>query len=250
MSANTRHERILQILIEKGKATVAELSAATGVSGKTIREDLEKLEQQGMVRRFHGGAALAHEGYAGLFPKHAPNSRNAEAKAKAAKRALDFVEPGDVIILDSGSTTLALARQLENISITVVTNDLFIIGELAHKDNIRLVVPGGFRYRNQLVSDHFADFLSGMNIHKAFISATGVHPDYGLTIFTQALVSQKQAMIRNAAETYCIVDHTKLNKCALITFAELGEIRHIITDPDVPEESLKPFEKAGIQLIR
>lgn len=250
MSAIKRHEQILEILITDKEATVARLSEELNVSGKTIREDLEKLEQQGLLKRFHGGATLANEGFAGLFPNSLPNSKNEDAKAAAAKRALELVKPGEVIALDGGSTTLAMARLMDNIPVTVITNDLFIIGELVRKESVRLVVPGGYRNRNQLINENFASIIGSMNIQKAFISATGIHADYGLTVFTEALVSQKRAFMQVAALSYCIADHTKFNQCALLTFAKPEEVEAIITDPGIPEETVRAFTGRGIQLIR
>lgn len=250
MSAIKRHEQILEILITDKEATVARLSEELKVSGKTIREDLEKLEKKGLLKRFHGGAVLANEGFAGLFPNELPNTKNEDAKAIAAKRALELVKPGEVIALDGGSTTLAMARLLDNLPITVVTNDLFIIGELIRKDLIRLVVPGGYRNRNQLINENFADIIGSMNIQKAFISATGIHEEYGLTVFTQALVSQKRAIMQAAAECYCVADHTKFNQCALLTFAKPEELKAIVTDPGLPEATARLYSDRGIQLIR
>jgi DeoR family transcriptional regulator, fructose operon transcriptional repressor len=250
MSAIKRHEQILEILITDKEATVARLSEALNVSGKTIREDLEKLEQQGLLKRFHGGATLANEGFAGLFPNALPNSKNEDAKAIAAKRAMELVKPGEVIALDGGSTTLAMARLMENMPVTVITNDLFIIGELVRKEQVKLVVPGGSRYRNQLINENFTAIVGSMNIQKAFISATGIHTDYGLTVFTQALVEQKRAIMQAAAQSYCVADYTKFNQCALLTFAKLEEVEAIITDPGVPEETVQAYSQRGIQLIR
>ncbi|WP_438448756.1 DeoR/GlpR family DNA-binding transcription regulator [Gorillibacterium sp. sgz5001074] len=250
MSAIKRHEQILEILITDKEATVARLSEALNVSGKTIREDLEKLEQQGLLKRYHGGATLANEGFAGLFPNALPNSKNEDAKAVAAKRALELVKAGEVIALDGGSTTLAMARLMENMPVTVITNDLFIIGELVRKDQVRLVVPGGYRNRNQLINENFSSIIGSMNIQKAFISTTGINPEYGLTVFTQALVSQKRAIMQAAAESYCVADHTKFNQCALLTFAKLEEVAAIITDPGIPAEAVQAYSQRGIQLIR
>ncbi|MDF2937262.1 MAG: DeoR family transcriptional regulator [Paenibacillaceae bacterium] len=250
MSTIKRHEQILEILITEKEATVSRLSEELGVSGKTIREDLEKLEKKGLLRRFHGGAALANEGFAGLFPDSLPNSKNEDAKAQAARRALELVNTGEVIALDGGSTTLAMAKLLDNIPITVVTNDLFIIGELVKKDKVRLVVPGGYRNRNQLINENFASIIGYMNIQKAFISATGIHEEYGLTVFTQAIVSQKRAIMQAAAECYCVADHTKFNQCALLTFAKPEELTAIVTDPGLPGETVQRYTTRGIQLIR
>src|SRR5690606_18370110 len=105
-------------------------------------------------------------------------------KAAIAQRALRYIEPGDIIALDGGSTTLEIAKRLDNEPLTVVTNDVFIIGELAKKPDIRLVVPGGYRVRNMLVGPEAVSVIRGLNVQKAFLSTTGIHPEYGFSIYT------------------------------------------------------------------
>ena len=144
---------------------------------------------------------------------------------------------------------MAMARLLDNFPLTVITNDLFIIGELVRKEQVRLVVPGGYRNRNQLINENFASIIGSMNIQKAFISATGIHEEYGLTVFTQALVSQKRAIMQASAECYCVADHTKFNQCALLTFAKPEELTAIVTDPALPGETVKLYSARGIQLL-
>jgi DeoR/GlpR family transcriptional regulator of sugar metabolism len=238
----------MELLIERREVSVAELSEMLEVTGKTIRQDLEKLEEKGLLRRTHGGAVLANEAYSGLFQARFPNAKNPEEKLQIARRAVQFIEPNDIIALDGGSTTLEIARLLDNAPLTVLTNDLHIISELIKKDQIRLVVPGGFRSRNMLVSENPRDFLNKLNVQKAFISATGIHPDYGFTIFTHMHVEQKRALIDSAKHVYFVADHSKFDKCALITFAKLAEAEAIITDGRVSEETLSKYRSAGIRI--
>lgn len=250
MSAIKRYESIMELLIAQGEVTVAELAARLGVTGKTIRQDLEKLEVKGLLLRTHGGAILANEGYSGLFPDKTPNGKQTNEKYEAAMRALSFIEPNDIIALDSGSTTLQIARLLDNEPLTVITNDLYIISELIKKDQIRLVVPGGFRNRNLLVSDDAGQFLEKLNVQKAFLSTTGIHAEYGYTIFTHMHMEQKQALIRSAKQVFCVADNSKFDKCALITFAKLSDIPVIITDTGLPEETAQKYESAGVRIER
>src|SRR5690606_32132626 len=144
MSPIRRHEKIMEVLLTNKEVTVAELSDKLGVTGKTIREDLTRLEEQGLIVRVHGGAVLAQSDQFGILPSKEPLTKHADEKADIASRALLHIKPNDIIALDGGSTTLEIARRLSNEPITVITNDVYIISELAVKDNIRLVVPGGY----------------------------------------------------------------------------------------------------------
>ncbi|UUZ89633.1 hypothetical protein LJK87_26470 [Paenibacillus sp. P25] len=163
---------------------------------------------------------------------------------------MQFIEPNDIIALDSGSTTLEIAKRLDNVPLTVITNDLYIIGELIQKDQIRLVVPGGVRDRNLLVNENAGEFLRKLNVQKAFLSTTGIHPEFGFTIFTQMHVEQKRALIESAREVYCVADHSKFDKCALITFAGLTEVKTIITDSGLTDELAKKYGDAGVRILR
>ncbi len=232
----------MEELLARREVTVAELSEILQVTGKTIREDLAKLEEKGHLVRVHGGAILAQADQLGLLSQKESLSRNASEKTEIAAHAVQLIEPGDIIALDGGSTTLEIARALENQPLTVITNDVRIIGELAMKDQIRLVVPGGYRVRNMLAGPEAADFVRKLNIQKAFLSATGVHPEYGFTIYTGDFIDFKRALIETARVSYVAADHHKLGRCALLTFAQLDEIDILITDSGVDEETAADYE--------
>lgn len=238
----------MEQLLQHRSVTVADLSALLGVTGKTIRDDLDALEAKGLLARVHGGAVLAHDGDAGLLPARTPNTKALADKTRVAERAVRHIEEGDIVALDGGSTTLAMAKLLDNVPLTIITNDLFIISELVRKDNIRLVVPGGYRNRNLLVGGESADFIRKLNIGKAFVSTTGIHPKYGLTIYTSALVEPKRVLIDCAKQLYCVADHGKFDKCALITFARCDEIGLFITDGSLPGDIAAKYEQAGIRI--
>ncbi|WP_199619976.1 DeoR/GlpR family DNA-binding transcription regulator [Paenibacillus alkalitolerans] len=248
MLAVQRHELILKQLEQDRSVKVSELSELLGVTEKTVREDLEKLEEKGLLKRIHGGAVSIAEGEDALLPIQVPNTKYPGEKKDIARRAVEYIEKDDIIALDGGSTTLEIARLLPNSRITVITNDIFIIGELARKELVRLVVPGGYREKNLLAGAEAVDFIRRCNIHKAFVSATGIHIDFGLTVFTGALVDMKRALIESAVKSYCVADRSKFGKSALITFAELHEMEAIITDGSLdPDEALQYVSK-GIRL--
>ncbi|GIP55405.1 DeoR/GlpR family DNA-binding transcription regulator [Paenibacillus vini] len=246
MSSIRRYEKIMEVLLTNKEVTVAELSDRLGVTGKTIREDLTRLEEQGLIIRVHGGAVLAQGDQFGILPAKEPLVKHAEEKADIARKALAHIQEGDIIALDGGSTTLEIARRLDNRPMTVITNDVYIISELAAKDHIRLVVPGGYRVRNMLAGPEATDYVKQLNIQKAFISATGIHPEHGLSIYTGDLIEFKRALIDTAREVIAVINHHKFGQTALRTFASLNEITRIITDGALPAEIGRTYSDAGI----
>lgn len=250
MLAAERHRKIIERLEEKAAVKVSELSELFSVTEKTVREDLEKLEEKGLLKRTHGGAVLVQGGEDSLLPLQFPNVKHQPEKAAIAAAALTCIEPSDIIALDAGSTTLELARQLPNMPITVLTNDLLIIRELTAKDEVRLVVPGGYRHRNLLIGAESQEWISRLNIHKLFLSTTGVHPEYGLTIFTEELARLKRLYLDNAKQIYCLADHSKFDKGALITYAGLDEIDAFITDEGIDPAIAAKYEAAGLKIMK
>ncbi|MBQ4897645.1 DeoR/GlpR transcriptional regulator [Paenibacillus sp. Marseille-P2973] len=246
MSSIRRYEKIMEVLLTNKEVTVAELSDRLGVTGKTIREDLTRLEEQGLIIRVHGGAVLAQGDQFGILPAKEPLVKHAEEKADIARKALAHIQEGDIIALDGGSTTLEIARRLDNRPMTVITNDVYIISELAAKDHIRLVVPGGYRVRNMLAGPEATAYVKQLNIQKAFISATGIHPEHGLSIYTGDLIEFKRALIDTAREVIAVINHHKFGQTALRTFASLNEITRIITDGALPAEIGRTYSDAGI----
>lgn len=248
MHSHRRHELIMEALLASQEVTVTELSERLNVTGKTIREDLAKLEEKGLLMRIHGGAVLAHNDQLGILSQQEPLVRHSSEKAEIAELALKLIEPGDIIALDGGSTTLEIARRLANKPLTVVTNDVHIIAELARKDEIRLVVPGGYRVRNMLAGAEATAYIRKLNISKAFLSATGVHPEFGFTIYTGDLVDFKRALIETAKTVYAAVDHHKFGQGALFTFAAFHEVAAVLTDAGMTKETADQYRQAGATL--
>lgn len=248
MNPIRRYEKIMEVMLHQRDVTVAELSKKLQVTGKTIREDLTKLEEQGLIHRVHGGAVLAQSNQLGILPSQESKPKFLEEKLEIAHMALSHIHPHDIIALDGGSTTLEIAKLLDNIQLTVVTNDVHIISQLAQKDQIRLVVPGGSRVRNMLIGPEAITYIQHLNIQKTFISATAVHPEHGLSIYTGDLIPYKQALITTARQVYAVIDHHKFGSTALRTFATLDQIDTVLTDRSLSPENAEPFKNIGMKL--
>ncbi|HEX7057511.1 MAG TPA: DeoR/GlpR family DNA-binding transcription regulator [Bacilli bacterium] len=248
MNSFRRHEAIMKILLSQHEATVAELSATLQVTGKTIREDLARLEEKGLLTRVHGGAILARSDQFGILsPREATDGQSAE-RAEAAERALAYIRENEIVALDGGRTMLELARKLANRPLTVITNDLYVINELTRREEIRLVVPGGYRVRNMLAGSDAANFVKGLNIDKAFLSATCVHWETGFSVYTSDFIDFKRALLQTAKTAYVIADHTKFGRNALRTFAALNEVEAIITDSGLSSAIAAKIRAAGAKV--
>jgi len=250
MLAITRHQMILELLQTQGTIQVSELSEQFSVTPKTIREDLEKLEEKGLLRRIHGGAISRDDHSVPMLPLQIPNMKQSKEKAAIAVHALRYIEHNDVIALDAGSTTLEIAKRLPNEPLTVLTNDLLIIRELMMKDQIRLVVPGGYRHNNVLIGNEALEWLNRLNVQKLFLSTTGVHDKFGLSVFTGELIDLKKAYLSGAKEIYGVADHSKFDRAALQTFATLQDLHVLITDDGLDDETLRRYEGGSVKIER
>lgn len=248
MNPIRRHEMIMEVLLNQKDVTVNELSDKLQVTGKTIREDLSKLEEQGLIMRVHGGAVLAQSDQFGILPSKNPLVKYSCEKTEIAQLALAHIAEDDIIALDGGSTTLEIARKLDNMPLTVITNDVYIISELVQKDNIRLVVPGGYRVRNMLAGPEAVSYVQKLNIEKAFLSATAVHIEHGLSIYTGDFIEYKQALVSTARTVFATIDHHKFGHTALRTFASLQEVDVLLTDSGLVPETVEQFRSAGVNI--
>lgn len=232
-------------------ATISELAQEFGVHEATIRRDLEELEQKGLVKRTHGGVTI--DQWTNDEPSF--NERavtQLDQKIRIGKAAASMVEDGDHIIIDSGTTTLHIAKHLTNRNnITVVTNDMNIAIELKDSPGVKVILTGGELYPssymlNGMITDHV---LHSLHVQKAFIGIPVINPRYGLMHPEAQLVPTKVGMIQAAEKIIVVADDSKIGKLSLHTVAPLSAIHTLITSGDVPEKYNKQFRESGIEVI-
>jgi DeoR/GlpR family transcriptional regulator of sugar metabolism len=251
MMGNKRREKILELIREDGSAKVIKLAKIFKVSEVTIRQDLEKLELEGFILREHGGAFLKNveEGVKSITLL---NQENIEKKQKIGKKAAELIENGDAIILDSGSTTTEIAKNLlGRKGLTVITNALNIALILGAEPGIELIVTGGeFKPPTlSLTGQKAADFFEDIHVDKLFLATAGISLRSGLTYPSLSDIVVKKAMIDAADTTYLVADSTKIGKNAFASLGALSLIDYIITDPDIAAEHLQLFKDHEIELI-
>ncbi len=222
------------------------------VTEPTIRQDLAKLEEEGFVVRQHGGAYLK------TIPQQVStmslqHRQNMDKKALLGAKAVEYINDGDAIILDSGSTITEIALRLENFTrLNVVTSALNIALILGSRFNMHVVLIGGeFKPPTLSVTgEQAAKFFDNTIVAgKLFLAATAVTEDGIITYPGLSDIPVKRAMIEAAREVYLVADSTKFGK---ISFASLGGIEmvdHIITDAGIGREYVKLFQSKGVDVI-
>lgn len=248
---NQRRDKIVEMLREDGSAKVSSLSKLFKVTEVTIRQDLEKLENKGLVKREHGGVFLKNiEDQVRSFALLKQD--NLEKKELIATKCLDFIESGDTIILDSGSTTTEIAKKLRGFkNLTVITNALNIAMILGAEPHIEVVMTGGeFKPPTlSLTGQKAADFFDGLYVQKLFLATAGISLKAGLTYPSISDLVVKKAMIDAADTTYLVADSTKFGKSSFASLGALSLIDYIITDSEVDPKNKVIFEENEIQLI-
>lgn len=244
---NTRQQQILDRMALSGDVKLAELKETFEVTDMTLRRDLEKLEQLGMLRRTLGGAILIGKDIALLERTGVLMNE----KMKIGLRAVQFIQPGDSIFIDGGSTTLQVAKCLRpNMNLTVVTNALNIAAELQGKQ-ISTIVIGGILLEktSTLVGPLACDSLAKLAFDRVFIGTTGATVKHGLSNSNMHEAEIKRFVIEQAAEVMIVMDHTKFGKKDLFSFASLSAIDRIVTDrlPDI--ELVQAFNDAAVEIV-
>jgi DeoR/GlpR family transcriptional regulator of sugar metabolism len=251
MLANQRREKILELLNEDGSAKVINLAKIFKVSEVTIRQDLEKLESEGYILREHGGAFLKNVEHS-VKSFSLLNQDNLEKKKLIGRKAADLIEAGDTIILDSGSTTTEIARNLIGRNgLTVITNALNIAVMLGAEPGIEVIVTGGeFKPPTlSLTGQKAASFFEDIHVDKLFLATAGISLRSGLTYPSLSDIVVKKAMIEASDVTYLVADSTKIGKNAFASLGALSLIDYIITDPFIDQSHLQLFRDNEIELI-
>ncbi len=248
--AEERKSKILELLKESDKLVVPELCDYFKVSPATIRNDLRELANAGMLKRTHGGA-LSNTKTGFELDSSQKSVDNLKHKQSIARRAIDLIEDGDTIALDTGTTTLELARLLsQKKDITVVTNDIEIARMLEDKTSVNVILAGGTLRRNYhcTMGPMAIKALEGLRLDKAFIAANGLTIKHGLTTPDINMAEMKKEIIAIANEAILLCDSSKYGNVTFAHFADLKSIDRIIIDNGIGEKDLEDLKATGLRV--
>lgn len=247
-----RWQAILAMLAQQGRIRVGHLAAALGVSEATVRRDLEAMQAQGLLQRTHGGAVLPRSTAFEVSFDESQTRALAEKRA-IGRRAASLIDEGETIIIESGSTTLELARGLGAIgTLTVLTNSLAIAKEAAANEGIEVMVLGGALRRQSasLVGPWVAEILRNVRVDKAFLGVNGLSAPFGLSAPNPFTAESRRAMLEAARTRIALADHSKLGVETLYRVAPLDALDMLVTDASATDEQLAPLREAGVEVLR
>jgi len=257
-SINRRSEHIIKFLLRTGTATIEELLAVAGSSAPSIRRDLARLENRGLIRRTHGGATLVepllYEPFRYDSSFLAREQRFAVEKRHIGLAAAELVLAGETVGLTAGTTTTHIGRSLRHRDkIQVITNAINIGMELCNQPGIRTSLTGGvvpWAWSFSLTGNAALTFLNDVYMDKVFLSVTGLDGERGATSLEadEALVYRK--MIKQAKQVIVTADSSKLGKVSPAFICPTNDIHILITDTGASQEAIAPFERQGIRVIR
>ena len=249
--APRRLDNLRELIRGKGVIRVEEICSQLKVSPATVRRDLDQLEESGTIRRVHGGAVSVESRLEEpLFDDKA--SIAAREKHRIAQAALQFVEPGDTIYLDGGSTVLEFARLLrDRTNLTVVTNSLRAAHELGGRGPRLILIGGELRRLSQtMVGPLTRCVLRELHVDKAFMGTLGLTLKEGLTTTDPSEAYTKELVMSQARQVILLADSGKAGKVAFARAGRLENVHVLVTDKGLDKNFAKELIKKGIKVIK
>jgi DeoR family transcriptional regulator, aga operon transcriptional repressor len=247
-----RRRLIVDLVEQQGRATVEELATRFGTSTVTIRADLDALARSSAIARSHGGA-LPVAPATNDTPLNIKETRWHAQKLRIGHAAAKMIQDGETIILDSGSTTVEIARQIRQMkfeSLTVITNALNIALELSGLPHIRVMMLGGLLRDTSysLVGPDAEQALSKLSADKLFLGVDGLDPVVGVTTPDPLEASLNALMIRVSRETIAVFDASKLGQRSLSVITTVQHLHRAITDSSAEAKAVESLRAAGVEV--
>jgi DeoR family transcriptional regulator of aga operon len=248
-----RRREIVKLLKNDGRVSVGDLVRRFGVSAVTLRGDLEQLAQKGVLVRSYGGAMLPQEPHQD-FPLNIKKTIYHAEKTRIGKAAARLVLPHQMVILDSGTTTMEVARALKRAdfdSLTVITHALNIADELIDASNISVIMIGGVmrHVSGSFVGPQAERFLSELHADHFFLGVDGLDPEIGFSTPDLLEAQLNTHMMRIAHEVTVVADASKFGRRSLSVIAGITTVKRIITDDRVRPDTLEAIRDKGVEVI-
>ncbi|OFK24430.1 DeoR family transcriptional regulator [Olsenella sp. HMSC062G07] len=250
MIGAVRRQKIAEIVREKKSASVTELAQIFSVTDETIRRDLKVLESKGTLRRSYGGAYV-QTGVDNLVDVNIRTTAYRHSKKIIAARCLRFISNGDTIFLDNSTTCFYIAKLLQDMRITVLTNNLMILNMLAKCSNIKLIGIGG---NYSLTEKAFYGPIAKLTIARyyvdtSFLSCRSLSLNSGITDSTDRWNDVRRIVLEHSQHTYFVADHSKFDNTSFVHLCDFTEATGIITDEPLSKGWHEGLDRADCLLI-
>lgn len=234
---------IIKDIQEQGQADINELAAKYEVSTMTIRRDLSKLSEEGLVTLEYGGAVL-NSGALVEYNMHMKEAEFLEEKQRIAQECASYIKEGDSIFLDAGTTVCEVAKCIANRkNITVMTHSLLVANILSGSDLNVIMCPGQFRKKSMAYMGQFTDdFIDMFHIDKLFLGIEGINLEHGLSVPNVEDGITKRHLIEHAKWTACLADHSKFEQICYHKICDLNEINLLVTDQALENDIKRKYE--------
>jgi DeoR family transcriptional regulator of aga operon len=246
-----RRVKILEILADKGQVKVTDLNKLYNVSEVTIRNDLDKLEEKGLLIRTRGGGIKAQKVRID-YQLNKESTHHLNEKKLIGKKAVEFIKENDTILLDSGTTTLEIARNLAEMkNLTIITNALNIASQFIYNDNIKVIMIGGNLKNSTLsfIGPIAANDLKNLYCDKVFIGVNGIDSKYGISATDIDDAYLNKIMMDISKEVIVVTDSSKFLNRSFSKIASITSIDILITDSNIPSEEARNLNNSGIKVI-
>ncbi|ELH0986427.1 DeoR/GlpR family DNA-binding transcription regulator [Staphylococcus pseudintermedius] len=247
-------KRIVEIehfINNKNTVTLEELSKNFNVSINTIRRDINQLVKMDKVKKVYGGVESVNISHSSATDFNDRNIEHSEDKRHIGQLAAQKLEAGDVVYIDTGTTTMHILDYIDkSLPLTVITNSLDVMNKAVQLENIDLFIIGEQfkKTTRSFIGVDRHSLLNKMNIQKAFMAATGINVPNGLSNSEVEENYIKQLVMKKSKQKYICVDSSKMNKSTLLTYAPLDSVHSIITNQPLPENISSFAEKNGIEV--
>lgn len=255
MNAHQRRDLITRFVRDRGRVHLTELMTEFGLTDTSIRRDLSILENRGVLRRVHGGAVSTSEGLQIITLEERIKHHQAE-KQQIGAAAAGLIQPNDVIILDSGTTILQVARHIPDTfrnmgTLRIVTNSIFLLDEVGLWATPNLLLLGGiFLPEHQAtVGPELLGSLKQISANRAFLGCDGLTLDGGITSAHPLIAEAGRMMASRAEQVIVLADHTKMGKAGFVPIMQVEKIDLLITDALVPEEIVINLRERNVKVL-
>ncbi|MBM6405861.1 DeoR/GlpR transcriptional regulator [Phycicoccus sp. CSK15P-2] len=259
MTAQKRLNTLLDLVSERGSVSISEISDVLGVSGATVRRDLNTLAEHGLVTRTHGGASARGSGYE--LPLQYKIARQADAKTAIARTVAGLLRQGDAVGLNGGTTTTEVARAIgrssalqpegEGPGVTIVTNALNIAYEMSVREHVKIVVTGGVPRRQsyELVGPLVGASLRDFSIDWAVLGVDGLSGQFGATTVHEGEAQASRELAGVARRVLVAADSTKIGRSTFARICPLSTVDVLVTDRPVSADVEAELTAAGVELL-
>jgi DeoR family fructose operon transcriptional repressor len=247
-----RQKMLLDAIQRSGIVSYKELGLLVDVSDSTLRRDLRELKQKGLIELERGAAISLQQGNDFELQPVLKNDFSLEKRA-IGQAAAELINEEEIIILDSGTTVLELAKAINpKLHVTCVTNAVLIAIELCKKPNVDVILIGGSMNHagKALIGPMAIQNLREIHAQKVFLGAAGISEEMGISNYNLSLIQIRQAMIEISEEAIVLADHSKFGRKALSSVACLDDIQRVVTSSGISEDDLQMLSRYDIEVIR